>query len=74
MRQHSSSTASKPAVAEAEKAIGGLLEALEQKTGDEVTGIALEDVVDTDPATGQPVLEKAVDIRTRERPARRWAR
>jgi len=61
-------------VAAAEKAVGGMLEDLERATGEEVTGISLEDVVDTDPRTGRPVVEKAVDIRTRDRPQKRWSR
>lgn len=65
---------SKPAVDSAERAVGGLLDQLENQTGDEVVDISLEDVVDTDPASGEPVLEKAVDIQTRERPTKRWSK
>lgn len=58
----------------AERRVGAVLDELESRTGDEVVDISLEDMVNTDPATGAPVVEKAVDIRTREKPARRWSR
>lgn len=63
-----------PDVAEAQKQIGQVLEKLEGETGGEVKGIGLEEVVDTDPHTGRPVIKKAVDIKLLERPAKRWAR
>jgi hypothetical protein len=63
----------KPTVDDAEKAVGTVLEDLEKKTGGEVTDISLEDVVDTDPATGAPVVEKAVEIELRDRPKRKWS-
>lgn len=65
---------SNPAVESTERAIGALLDQLEHQTGDEVVEISLEDMVDTDPASGQPVVEKAVDIQTRERPVKRWSK
>jgi hypothetical protein len=68
------SPTSKPAVDKAEKEIGGVLEQLEQKTGGEVKDIGLEDVVDTDKTTGQPVLEKAVEINLQDKPPKRWSR
>jgi hypothetical protein len=63
----------KPSVAEAQKAVGTVLEELERKTGGEVTDISLEDVVDTDPTSGAPVFEKTVEIELRDRPKRRWS-
>lgn len=74
MNRNKPSRTSVPAVKEAERAIGGVLDQLEVQTGNEVVDISLEEVVDTDPASGEPVLEKAVEIRTRERPARRWSK
>lgn len=62
-----------PAVIEAQKAIGAVLEDLEAKTASEVRDIALEDVVDTDPRTGAPVVQKAVEIKIQPRPSKRWA-
>lgn len=64
---------SKPPVDDAEKAVGTVLQDLERKTGGEVTDISLEDVVDTDPDTGAPVVEKAVEIKLRDKPRRRWS-
>lgn len=63
----------KPPVNDAEKAVGAVLENLERKTGGEVTDISLEDVVDTDPDTGAPVVEKAVEIKLRDKPKRKWS-
>ncbi|WPB55233.1 hypothetical protein [Xylophilus sp. GOD-11R] len=62
-----------PAVIEAQKAIGAVLEQLEAKTGGDVRDIALEDFVDTDPHTGSPILQKAVEITLQARPSRRWS-
>lgn len=62
-----------PAVIEAQKAIGAVLEDLEAKTASEVRDIGLEDVVDTDPRTGAPVVQKAVEIKIQPRPSKRWA-
>ncbi len=62
-----------PAVAEAQKAIGAVLEQLEHRTGGEVKDIALEDMVDTDPRTGRPVVQKTVEITLDEKPRRRWS-
>jgi len=66
-------TDNKPAVIEAQKEIGAVLEQLEAKTGSEVRKIALEDMVDTDPRTGAPVVQKAVEIQLQTRPSKRWA-
>jgi hypothetical protein len=62
-----------PAIVEAQKAVGAVLEALEAKTGGDVKDIALEDMVDTDPRTGAPVVQKAVEIKLQERPRKKWA-
>lgn len=63
-----------PAVIEAQKAIGAVLDDLETKTSSDVRDIGLEDVVDTDPRTGAPVVQKAVEIKLQPRPSKRWAR
>jgi len=62
-----------PAIVEAQKAIGTVLEQLEAKTGGEVRDIGLEDMVDIDPRTGAPVVQKAVEITLQPRPAKKWA-
>ena len=59
---------------EAEKKVGAVLEDLEQDTGGEVKDIDLEQMVDTDPATGRPVIEKAVEIDLEHRQPRKWSR
>lgn len=58
---------------DAEKAIGAVLESLEETTGGEVRKIALEDMVDTDARTGKPVVQKAVEIDLQEKPRKRWS-
>lgn len=60
-------------VTDAEKAVGHVLEKLETATGGEVKGIGLEDMVDTDPETGAPVVKKTVEIKLTQRPAKRWS-
>ena len=67
-------TTTPPAVAQAEKAIGAVLEDLENKTGGEVKDLALEDMVDIDPSTGQPTVQKAVEITLEQKPSKRWSR
>jgi len=67
-------SSTKPAIAEAQKEVGAVLEKLEAKTGGEVRDIGLEDMVDIDPATGRPVIQKAVEIKLQEPPAKRWVR
>ncbi|QHI97121.1 hypothetical protein GT347_03455 [Xylophilus rhododendri] len=62
-----------PAVIEAQKTIGTVLEQLEASTGAEVQDIGLEDMVDTDPRTGSPVVQKSVEIKLQPRKAKRWA-
>ena len=64
----------KPAIVEAQKEIGAVLEDLEAKTNSEVKKIALEDLVDTDPQTGQPVVQKGVEITVNTRTTRKWSR
>jgi hypothetical protein len=61
-------------VDKAEKEIGAVLENLEEDTGGDVKDIGLEDVVDTDPATGRPVIEKAVEVNLQDKPPRRWSK
>lgn len=63
----------KPAIVDAQKEIGAVLEKLENNTGGEVRGIALEDMVDTDPKTGAPVVQKAVEITLTPRPTKKWS-
>jgi len=63
-----------PAVIEAQKAIGAVLEDLETKTASDVRDIGLEDMVDTDPRTGAPVVQKAVEIKLQPRPSKKWSR
>ncbi|MDB5893352.1 MAG: hypothetical protein JWQ88_883 [Rhodoferax sp.] len=62
-----------PEVAKAEKEVGRVLEKLEEETGGDVKGIGLEDMVDTDAATGRPVVKKAVDIKVQPKPLKRWS-
>jgi len=62
-----------PKVEQAEKEVGAVLEKLETQTGDDVKDIGLEDMVDTDPHTGAPVVKKAVDIKVVSKPTKRWS-
>lgn len=59
---------------EAERRIGHVLAELETQTGSDVKDISLEELVDTDPATGQPAVHKEVEIKVTPRPQRRWVR
>lgn len=59
---------------EAERRIGNVLAELETQTGSDVKDISLEELVDTDPATGQPAVHKGVEITVTPRPQRRWVR
>ena len=61
-------------VQQAERKVSAVLEELEESTDSEVKDIALEDVIDTDPATGRPTLRQAVDITVQPRPRRSWLR
>ena len=62
-----------PEVIDAEKAVANVLANLETQTQGEVKDIDLEDMVDTDPKTGAPVVKKAVEITLQERPRKRWS-
>ncbi|GAA6119329.1 hypothetical protein [Acidovorax sp. FG27] len=62
------------AVEKAEKQVAAVLDDLEQSTHTEVQKLQLEDVVATDPVTGKPLVQKAVDITVKEKPGRRWSR
>ncbi len=59
---------------EAERRIGNVLAELETQTGSDVKDISLEELVDTDPATGQPAVHKGVEIKVTPRPQTRWVR
>ena len=61
-------------VERAEKRIGNVLADLEAQTNTEVEDISLEDLVETDPATGKPAVHKGVDITVNPRPERKWIR
>ncbi|MDA8454683.1 hypothetical protein M4R22_07905 [Acidovorax sp. GBBC 3334] len=58
----------------AEKRVGEVLEQLESETQSEVSKISLEDVVDTNPHTGRPEVQKHVDITVEPKPDRKWSR
>lgn len=60
------------AVQQAERKVNAVLEELEESTDSDVKDIDLEDVVDTDPASGQPTVRQAVDITVQPRPKRSW--
>lgn len=59
---------------EAERRIGNVLAELETQTGSDVKDISLEELVDTDPATGQPAVHKGVEIKVTPRRQTRWVR
>lgn len=59
-------------VEQAERKVSAILEELEQATDTDVKDIDLEDVVDTDAASGQPTIRQAVDITVQPRQKRRW--
>ncbi|MFN4117415.1 hypothetical protein [Acidovorax sp.] len=63
---------SEAAVQQAERKVNAVLEELEESTDSDVKDIDLEDVVDTDPASGQPTVRQAVDITVQPRPKRSW--
>lgn len=60
------------AVKQAERKVNAVLEELEESTDSDVKDIDLEDVVDTDPSSGQPTVRQAVDITVQPRPKRSW--
>jgi hypothetical protein len=59
-------------VAEAERKVSAILADLEAVTHSEVKDITLEDVVDTDSASGQPVVHQSVDITVQPLAQRKW--
>ncbi|WP_422843816.1 hypothetical protein [Acidovorax sp. M2(2025)] len=59
-------------VQEAERKVSAVLQDLERTTDSEVQRIALEEVVETDPASGRPAVHQAVDITVQPRARRRW--
>ena len=61
-------------VTQAEKKVAAVLDELETQTHSDVSRIALEDVVHTNPETGHPEVLKAVDIQIKPRPTRHWSR
>ncbi len=61
-------------VDEAERKVGAILDELEAKTNSTVKDIGLDDIVDTDRGTGQPVVHQTVDITVQPRPQRKWLR
>ncbi len=73
-RPPASGTATEQQVEAAEKRVGEVLEQLEEATQGEVSKIALEDVVDTNPRTGRPEVQKQVDITVQTKPERKWVR
>jgi len=59
-------------VDEAERKVGAILADLEEDTHSDVKDIDLEDVVDTDSASGHPAVHQSVDITVQPRSQRRW--
>ena len=59
-------------VDEAERKVSAILADLEETTHSEVKDIALEDVVETDAASGQPAVHQSVDITVQPRAQRKW--
>lgn len=68
------SPATQQQVDAAEKRVGEVLEDLEADTQAEVSKITLEDVVDTNPRTGRPEVQKHVDITVEPKAERKWSR
>lgn len=62
----------KAEVDEAERKVSAILQDLEEDTNSDVKDIDLEDVVETDPASGQPAVHQTVDITVQPRPQRKW--
>lgn len=62
----------KTEIEEAERKVSAILEDLEQDTDADVKDIDLEDVVETDPSSGQPAVHQAVDITVQPRAKRKW--
>ena len=59
-------------VEEAERKVSAVLEELEGSIEADVKKISLEDVVETDNASGRPAVHQAVDITVAPRPRRKW--
>jgi hypothetical protein len=59
-------------VDEAERKVSAILEDLEETTDSDVKDIDLEDVVETDTASGKPAVHQAVDITVQPRARRKW--
>lgn len=59
-------------VEQAERKVNAILEELEESTDTDVKDIDLEDVVDTDLASGKPTVRQAVDITVQPRSKRSW--
>lgn len=59
-------------VEDAERRVSAILEDLEEATNSEVKNIALEDVVETDTASGKPAVHQTVDITVQPRAQRKW--
>ncbi|KRD27339.1 MULTISPECIES: hypothetical protein [Acidovorax] len=59
-------------VDEAERKVSAILADLEEATHSEVKDIDLEDVVETDTASGQPAVHQSVDITIQPRAQRKW--
>ena len=64
----------KAEVDEAERKVSAILQDLEEDTNSDVKDIDLEDVVETDPASGKPAVHQTVDITVQPRPQRKWLR
>ena len=58
-------------VDEAERKVSAILADLEEATHSEVKDIDLEDVVETDTASGQPAVHQSVDITIQPRAQRK---
>lgn len=69
MKTHSPS---QQKVEEAERKVSAVLEELEQSIDADVQKIGLEDVVETDTASGRPAVHQAVDITVQPRARRKW--
>ena len=57
---------------EAERKVGAILDELEDDTHSDVKDIDLEDVIETDSASGHPAVHQSVDITVQPRSQRRW--
>ena len=62
----------KTEVEQTERKVGAILEELENSTNSEVKDIDLEDVVDTDAASGKPTVRQTVEITVEPQTKRKW--